>query len=913
MSNRKLVLTVFLIVLAVCAVLGTFSTGATSDDPADNYVKEEAPNEDYDIDLWFDYSFRKNFTSDKNSTGMDTFSVYMAKNEIESAQFVLYSDDDKTGMKAELSQFTDGKGNTVATQIYYEMYVTTENLNLYDTVYGDVGKTNLIREGETPDPIAPLDSLGTFKLVGGKSQAFLIRCKTLSDTASGWYSARLNIKDSAGAVVKTAEVYLYVWDFEISEKTELRTAMFMEADNTYGGTYTDFYNYLLENRMCAMDLPSGRTSATSSYLTNDRVNAIRVSSTGNGATRGPYMDSFMNFKDYLNIYNSLAERDDFDEIKNKFYIYTADEPTCDEQVDATEITLGERPGWYTVSDVSTLHDYAAKMWPEPKTVVPLHTNSPYPPYAYHTNLSQYQDYELMDGIQAMMDADSVQIWCPNLYYFTPSYELNTVGLGHGILDENGEISELFSVPNPLSPNGYAYGAGYYNWRTHFGDFSDRVKSYIANKKGNGEDYELWTYRAGSNAMYTYCHHLIENTGLQTKLLFWQCYQEGITGYLYYDVNEWGSVVDKTPTGAKTNVNWRTNKYTYPNGYNIYGMGHLMYGVNQGYIRGVSVIGSLRTEILRDGIEEYQMLSMLSKLKGEDASQEIISNVSTNVVNYLSLKNFSTSGWSSSMDEYDIMEAVRRNLGNQVEAASVTEICEHDWNNGEIIKDPTCLEIGLKQYTCSLCNATRTENIPSLHEQGDVFVLVPELSRSATCTEQGRNVYRCTVCGYKRGVYVKAFHDDNKVLNYVSTGATIHRADCPVCGITVLSEGHILAVSKVNATCQAEGLAGKKCTVCGERFEDTVLEKTDHNYVNGFCTMCGEPEFIVIYGDLNGDGKVTATDINILARTIVGSVTLDEGQTLAADVSGDGKITATDTNYINRYLTGTIETFPADNK
>ena len=69
--------------------------------------------EDSDLELWFDHSFRKNFTSDTTSTGKDTYSIYMAKNEKESAQFVLYSDTDMPGMTAEVSDFEDGDGEAL--------------------------------------------------------------------------------------------------------------------------------------------------------------------------------------------------------------------------------------------------------------------------------------------------------------------------------------------------------------------------------------------------------------------------------------------------------------------------------------------------------------------------------------------------------------------------------------------------------------------------------------------------------------------------------------------------------------------------------------------------------------------------------------------------------------------------------
>ena len=112
-----------LVVLCVVCISG-ISANDTSADPADSYVKEIAEYEDSTLSLWFEHSFKKVFTSDTTPSGMDTYSVYMAKNEIENAQFVLYSDTDKTGMKASVSDFTaaDGSGASMSAEIYYEMY-----------------------------------------------------------------------------------------------------------------------------------------------------------------------------------------------------------------------------------------------------------------------------------------------------------------------------------------------------------------------------------------------------------------------------------------------------------------------------------------------------------------------------------------------------------------------------------------------------------------------------------------------------------------------------------------------------------------------------------------------------------------------------------------------------------------------
>ena len=937
---------------AVTAIMcvGLFSgAGAASDDPADTYVKETAASEDSSIDLWFEHSFKKVLTEDKTPSGMNTYSVYMAKNEVENAQFVLYSDTDHTKMKAQVSDFTDANGNTVPAELYYEMYITTSSLDVTSVLGSTSAADSIIRAGETPDPVVPFSSVGSFKLNAGKSQAFFIKLRTSENTPSGWYSARLDILDSNGNQVKTATVFAYVWDFALSEKTALQTSFYVDNKTSYGGSYKAFYDYLLDNRLLGMDVP-GTLDSSNEYLTNDRVNAVRVSAL-NGGNNGVYTDIINNYGKYVNIYNDLSAMDNWSDIKDKLYFYTVDEPMSQERHDFVGATNLE-----TVDDVKERAVALNKFWVDPQIVVPYNDNHPYPYYHYNKYLSTYASKDIRDGMQEMLDTGSVTIWCPQTMGFTPSSALraqNYSGLDSDkIRNLSCTISGLFAVKQ--SNGSYAYDAAYFNWEGLYGDFYDRVQSYMSvenAKKADGENpYKLWTYSAGWNKSYTYCNHLIENTGLQTKMLFWQLYQNDITGYLYYGVNHWneddannGSYVDKTVTGAKTNCIWKPNKHPYATGYSIYGNGVLIYGKNQARVGGVDVVGTLRVEIMRDGIEDYQMLTMLSELKGNDAAKAIVAQVSNNVVNYLSLNGFDRSAWSSAMDEYDIMAAVRKGLGNQVEAAAKETACEHDWQNETVTKAAGCITTGTKQYTCTKCGSTKTEIIPAKHTVGDCFTVVTQ--KAATCETDGSTVYRCTECGYEKTETVKAFHEDRNHYKCESKNATTHNLVCDTCGSIVDTEAHVFLYSytntcteagekiqtcrycgysetvaeveakghnltdvRVEPDCGHDGYVGQKCTRCDYLEKTETLAATGkHNYVNGVCSVCGakEPTPEVKRGDITGDGRINASDLNMLKRILVSVYIPDETESYAADVNGDGRITVSDANYLKRIFVGAV--------
>ena len=59
--------------------------------------------------------------------------------------------------------------------------------------------------------------------------------------------------------------------------------------------------------------------------------------------------------------------------------------------------------------------------------------------------------------------------------------------------------------------------------------------------------------------------------------------------------------------------------------------------------------------------------------------------------------------------------------------------------------------------------------------------------------------------------------------------------------------------------------------------------------------------IAVLGDLNGDGKVTATDLSTMNQTILKTTNLENEYKLAADLDENNKITATDLSTLNKML------------
>ena len=122
---------------------------------------------------------------------------------------------------------------------------------------------------------------------------------------------------------------------------------------------------------------------------------------------------------------------------------------------------------------------------------------------------------------------------------------------------------------------------------------------------------------------------------------------------------------------------------------------------------------------------------------------------------------------------------------------------HSWNEGEITTSPTCENAGVKTYTCTVCNATKTEAIDAT---GHTPVEVAE--QPATCTEAGHKAgTKCSVC--------KAILSGMEEIPATGHTEVIDAAKAPTCTETGLTEG-------------------KHCSVCNEVIvKQEVIPATGH--------------------------------------------------------------------------------------
>lgn len=121
------------------------------------------------------------------------------------------------------------------------------------------------------------------------------------------------------------------------------------------------------------------------------------------------------------------------------------------------------------------------------------------------------------------------------------------------------------------------------------------------------------------------------------------------------------------------------------------------------------------------------------------------------------------------------------------------------------------------------------------------------------------------------------------------------------------EGSTMSCAVAETTVHLDDVAGTiqmeaALTVYEENYETVELPRTERTI------MLGDP---VIYGDVDENGKVEASDALATLRYVVQLTTLTEKQQTAANVDGDGKITASDALLILKKVVKLIDQFPVE--
>ena len=118
--------------------------------------------------------------------------------------------------------------------------------------------------------------------------------------------------------------------------------------------------------------------------------------------------------------------------------------------------------------------------------------------------------------------------------------------------------------------------------------------------------QVWTYIC-CGPRYPYANCMADDPLIEARVLGWQAYQQKIDGLLYWGLNIWDQASNRQPIDPARGplLDWSIQS---GNG-RLYGDGRLLYPGKDG------PIGSIRLANIRDGLEDYEYLWLLSQKAG----------------------------------------------------------------------------------------------------------------------------------------------------------------------------------------------------------------------------------------------------------------------------------------------------------
>ena len=594
-------------------------------DPIPNKETVIAPDDDPTVKLWFDHITEKVTRYDLSgmNAGLESYTIQMGKNEIEGCQFFLYAPTNKK-LHIKISDFANDKGETLTTNLGVEFYMedgyVTHNgfpaafvypdaVIPYDSYIAYSSNTESGRYGMDAD--SKID-YGPYVLIGPFSgsdwnhekypfrdsiRGFVVEAETTKDTTPGAYKATIEILDAdTGKCIKMANVYTYVYNVTLSDETALDTSFGLwdivsvyyqqYNENPDRHRYSDVEitkavaEFFLKQRMTLTGSITYFNVLGADWFKNPRVTSIRV-----------------------------LTKEQYDSIKDdpvlapKMFYYGQDEPGVPRGwrpitfPGGVSETLYDNTGLLSVLAIAKEADELKNVWgwDNYRLLVPFERNIDFKSFnfssvdkntAFPTWYDQYAVNGERDAIEYLAK-HGVNVWVPHLFSYTPR-------------DLKGTTGAQFIQSTSID--------------TAFGEYADRQQGFVDNGG------ERWSYVA-CEPQYTspYQNILLFNDGTEGRTMFWTNYLNDVTGFLYWHVSYYDAA------GNNTYQMRNPVSKTGP------GDGILVYpGSAYGQL---DPIPSIRMLNMRDGIEDYQMLTMLEETKGADYTDELVSHITTSTLSF----------------------------------------------------------------------------------------------------------------------------------------------------------------------------------------------------------------------------------------------------------------------------------------
>ena len=189
-----------------------------------------------------------------------------------------------------------------------------------------------------------------------------------------------------------------------------------------------------------------------------------------------------------------------------------------------------------------------------------------------------------------------------------------------------------------------------------------------------------------------------------------------------------------------------------------------------------------------------------------------------------------------------VDTICSNCGEVVSTRELPPTGAHVWGNGVVTTAPTETTPGVRTFTCSGCDQTRTETIPATGAHDYRFTK----NVAPTCTDGGYDLYTCSGCGAteKRNLTDAAGHKwDGGTVTTAPTETTpgVRTFTCTVCDQTrteaiPATGAHDYQFTKnVAPTCTDGGYDLYTCSGCGATEKRNLTDAAGHKWDGGTVT------------------------------------------------------------------------------